>query len=103
MSASVITFKKRKALKAPHPDLQDALFLYATGGDGVNAIQIRGWTDLVAKVEEEVAGEEWAETLSDLDEWQDNGWGVPTLYTVDLGGDWVSIYRVTEATEGPAP
>lgn len=101
MSASVITFKKRKALKAPHPDLQNALFMYATFSDGVEAIQLRGWAALVEKIEEEVAGDDWVEALADLDDWQEDGDGVPTLFDRTLSE--FCVYRVTEATEGPAP
>ncbi|WP_395351025.1 hypothetical protein [Variovorax sp. UC122_21] len=102
MSAKVLRLAKRQALEAPHPALQDALFVYATGSDGVNAILIRGWAALVAKVDEEAAGDDWTVLLSDLEEWQTDGWNTPTYYTCDLEGDWISIYRVTEQSQGGA-
>ncbi len=86
----------RAAGEAPHPLLQRALFMYAAGSDGVAAVLIRGWPALVERVQQEVAGDDWEELLSDLEEWRGNADGMPTHYTCDLGGDWLSIFRITE-------
>jgi len=98
---SVVSMKNHRAAKAPHPILQDALFCFAQGPDGASAELIRGWPALVAQVEKDVAGSKWYEILSDLDDWEDDGWGNPFLYRGDLEGDWFRIYRV--ATPAPQP
>ncbi|MFV0673622.1 hypothetical protein [Variovorax sp. tm] len=94
MNTKSFKLVKREVIKAPHPILQDALFMYATFSDGVDAVQIRGWTALVKRIEEEVGGDDWAqEALSDLDDWQENAIGEPTLYERRL--DEFCVYRVT--------
>jgi hypothetical protein len=88
---------------APHPALQHALFCYATGTDGAAAILLRGWDALVAQVEEEVAchpDSKWREFLADLDEWQDDGWGVPHKYTCNFEDGYMSIYTISEKHSG---
>ncbi|WP_431509785.1 hypothetical protein [Variovorax sp. DAIF25] len=84
---------------APHPALQDALFMYATFSDGVDAIQIRGWSALLSRIEDEVGGDDCEEWLSDMDDWQCDASGDPTLYERRL--DEFCVYRVREgATHG---
>jgi hypothetical protein len=86
---------------APHPALQNALFLYATGTDGAAANLIRGWSLLVDTVVSEVAGDNWPEALADLDEWQDDGWGVPHHYYVNFEDGYMHIFTVREpVTDG---
>lgn len=82
---------------APHPALQDALFLYATGSDGAGAILLRGWAELVAKVEAEVAcgpDDRWRDILADLDEWSNDGNGNPHHYSVNFEDGFMAIYTV---------
>jgi hypothetical protein len=81
---------------APHPALQNALFLYATGTDGAAANLIRGWSLLVDTVVSEVAGDNWPEALADLDEWQDDGWGVPHHYYAPFEDGYMHIFTVRE-------
>ena len=81
-------------VRAPHPQLQDALFCYATGDDGASAELIRGWSALVARVASEVAGDGWEEALADLDEWSNDGWGVPYRYSVSFEDGYMAIYRI---------
>lgn len=101
MSTKKLKLVTRKVLKAPHPALQDALFMYATFSDGVDARQIRGWTALVAKITEDMGGDDWAEeALADLDDWQGDASGDPTLYERRLNE--FCVYRIA-ATQGAAP
>lgn len=90
---------------APHPDLQDALFCYATGDDGASAVLIRGWSALVAQVESEVARGEtpWSELLADLDYWSNDGWDVPHRYSESFEDGYMAIYRISEAAAPAAP
>lgn len=84
-------------LFAPHPALQDALFLYATGSDGAGAILLRGWAALVARVEDEVAcgpDDRWRDILADLDEWASDDDGNPHHYSVTFEDGYMSIYTV---------
>lgn len=85
-------------VKAPHPEMQDALFCYATGDDGASAELIRGWSVLVARVVSEVAGDGWEEALADLDDWSDDGWGVPHRYSVNFEDGYMAIYRISEGS-----
>ncbi|WP_295548635.1 hypothetical protein [uncultured Pseudacidovorax sp.] len=84
---------------APHPDLQNALFCYATGYDGASAVLIRGWPALVAQVEREVARGDtpWSELLADLDYWTNDGRDVPYCYSESFEDGYMSIYRISEA------
>lgn len=95
--AASLKIVTRKVLKAPHPSLQNALFMYATFSDGVDAIQIRGWTDLVKQIEQDVSGDDVADALSDLEDWQENAVGEPTLYERRL--DEFCVYRITGAAQ----
>lgn len=79
---------------APHPDLQDALFCLAYGGDGAFVQLLQGWEALVATVEADVAGDNWREALSDLGEWADDGWGKPTSYHSRFEDGYMTILRV---------
>lgn len=88
---------------APHPTLQHALFCYATGTDGASAILVRGWQALVDKVVREVAGDGWPEALSDLSEWQNNGWNVPHRYSASFEDGYMEIYTVTGNLPDDAP
>lgn len=93
-------------ITAPHPALQNALFCYATGHDGANAILLRGWEALVLKVEEEVAcgpDDKWRDHLADLDEWQDDGWDTPHRYTCTFEDGYMSIYTVSGNLPNDAP
>lgn len=93
-----------QTVQAPHPTLQDALFCYATGDDGASAELIRGWPALVTRVVSDVAGDGWAEILADLDDWSNDGWGVPYRYSVNFEDGYMAIYRICEAaSERAAP
>lgn len=87
-------------ISAPHPQLQNALFCYATGDDGASAELIHGWPALVARVASEVAGDGWEEALADLDEWSDDGWGVPYRYSTNFEDGYMAIYRISEPAAG---
>lgn len=88
-------------LIAPHTALQNATFCYGQHGDGATAMLIVGWEALCKAMNDEVAcgeDETWGDVMSHIEDWEDDGNGIPFYWHTSFEDGSIRIYRVTTAT-----
>jgi hypothetical protein len=85
----------KKMVDAPHPDLRDASFCYASGDDGAGAYLVKGWAALVARITED-CGDEILEVLADIAEWSNDGKGRPYHCGCSFEDGYMTVYRLID-------